>query len=220
MVSPIEYAPRGLVCFDFDSVLTPVEIIDELARIAGVEKEVCEITSKAMSGELDYKSSLLKRVSLIKGLKVSVLKQLGERIPITPGAKETVDYLQRNRILPVIISGGFFEVIFEANRRIGIPLILANRLHAENGELTGEVSGLCLTPESKGELLAYLVYLFNIPMSKTAAVCDGANDVSLLRKVALPLGFKPKENIKSHIRYWSGNDLREILGYLVSENFL
>ncbi|WEU40646.1 MAG: phosphoserine phosphatase SerB [Candidatus Odinarchaeum yellowstonii] len=220
MVSPIEYAPKGLVCFDFDSVLTPIEIIDELAKIAGVEKQVCEITRRAMNGELDYKTALLTRVNLIKGLKVDVLKELGERLPITPGVKETVEYLQRNKILPVIISGGFFEVIFEANRRIGAPLILANRLQAENGVLTGEVSGLCLTPEAKGELLAYLVYLFNIPMSKTAAVCDGANDVSLLRKVALPLGFKPKDNIKSHIRYWSGNDMREILGYLVSENFL
>lgn len=220
MVSPIEYAPRGLVCFDFDSVLTPIEIIDELAKIAGVEEKVCEITRKAMVGELDYKSSLLKRVSLIKGLSADILKQLGQRIPITPGAKETINYLQRCKILPVIISGGFFEVIFEANHRIGVPLILANKLKTENGVLTGDVSGLCLTPESKGELLAYLVYSLNIPMSRTAAVCDGANDVNLLRKVSLPLGFKPKDSIKTHIRYWSGNDLREILGYLVAENFL
>lgn len=219
MVSPIDFAPKGLVCFDFDSVLTPIEIIDELAKIAGVEDKVCEITCQAMSGGLDYKSSLIRRVSLVKGVDVAVLGDLGRRIPITAGAKQTVDYLLSRKILPVIVSGGFFEVIFEANHRIGAPLILANRLEAEKGVLTGNVSGLCLTAESKGELLAYLVEKLNIPMARTAAVCDGANDVNLLRKVALPLGFKPKENIKTHLKYWSGNDLREILGYLAAENF-
>ena len=50
-----------------DSTLIQQEVIDELAKLAGVESQVKEITEAAMRGELDFFGSLKSRVALLKG---------------------------------------------------------------------------------------------------------------------------------------------------------
>merc|ERR1719215_1651406 len=58
---------RRMIVFDMDSTLIQQEVIDELARVAGVEAEVKAITEAAMAGELDFFGSLKSRVALLKG---------------------------------------------------------------------------------------------------------------------------------------------------------
>ena len=57
---------RRLVCFDMDSTLIQTEVIDELAKLAGVGEQVQKITESAMRGELDFQGSFRKRVSCSK----------------------------------------------------------------------------------------------------------------------------------------------------------
>ena len=59
---------RRLVAFDMDSTLIETEVIDELARRAGVGDAVAAITEQAMRGELDFQESFRARVALLKGL--------------------------------------------------------------------------------------------------------------------------------------------------------
>ncbi|HKJ42768.1 MAG TPA: ACT domain-containing protein, partial [Sunxiuqinia sp.] len=66
---------RRLVCFDMDSTIIQAEVIDELARRAGVYDEVSAITEAAMRGEIDFNESFEKRISLLKGLDVSVMNE-------------------------------------------------------------------------------------------------------------------------------------------------
>src|SRR5215203_5113267 len=67
---------RRLVAFDMDSTLIQTEVIDELARIAGVGDQVSAITEAAMRGELDFAASFRRRVALLKGLPQSALQQV------------------------------------------------------------------------------------------------------------------------------------------------
>ena len=67
---------KRLVVMDMDSTLIRIEVIDELARAAGVGAEVSRITERAMQGEMDYDESLRQRVGLLEGLDVAVLDQL------------------------------------------------------------------------------------------------------------------------------------------------
>ena len=76
---------RRLICFDMDSTLIQTEVIDELARRAGVGDQVSAITASAMRGEIDFRQSFLKRISLLKGLDESVMKEIAENLPITDG---------------------------------------------------------------------------------------------------------------------------------------
>ena len=76
---------RRLICFDMDSTLIQTECIDELAARAGVGEQVRAITERAMRGEIDFKESFKERVALLKGLDVSVMKEIAESMPVTEG---------------------------------------------------------------------------------------------------------------------------------------
>jgi phosphoserine phosphatase len=55
---------KRLVVMDMDSTLIRIEVIDELARAAGVYERVAAITERAMQGEMNYDESLRQRVAL------------------------------------------------------------------------------------------------------------------------------------------------------------
>ena len=76
---------RRLICFDMDSTLIETEVIDELAMRAGVGDQVKAITERAMRGEIDFIESFKERVSLLKGLDESVMREIAENLPITEG---------------------------------------------------------------------------------------------------------------------------------------
>ena len=82
---------RRLICFDMDSTLIQTECIDELAKRAGVGKEVSEITEQAMRGEIDFKESFTRRVALLKGLDASVMEDIARSMPITEGVDRLND---------------------------------------------------------------------------------------------------------------------------------
>jgi phosphoserine phosphatase len=67
---------RKLFVFDMDSTLIQAEIVDELAGLAGVKAEVSAITELAMRGEIDFPTSLTRRVSLLKGVKAERIGEL------------------------------------------------------------------------------------------------------------------------------------------------
>ena len=77
---------KGLCVMDVDGTLILEEVIDLLGREAGREEEISQITSRAMRGELDFESSLRKRVSLLAGLPVSVFEKVFNSIHLSPNA--------------------------------------------------------------------------------------------------------------------------------------
>ena len=98
---------RRLICFDMDSTLIQTECIDELAVCAGVGDEVKAITERAMRGEIDFKESFRQRVALLRGLDVSVMHDIAERMPITEGVDRLMAVLKRYGYKIAILSGGF-----------------------------------------------------------------------------------------------------------------
>ena len=86
---------RRLICFDMDSTLIQTECIDELAERNGVGAQVRAITESAMRGEIDFKESFTRRVSLLKGLDVSVMQEIAEKLPITEGVDRLMTTLKR-----------------------------------------------------------------------------------------------------------------------------
>jgi phosphoserine phosphatase len=67
---------KRLIVFDMDSTIVDAEIINELARVAGVEEEVKRLTERAMEGEMSFEKALRERVKLLKGLPVEVLEKI------------------------------------------------------------------------------------------------------------------------------------------------
>jgi phosphoserine phosphatase len=98
---------KRLIFFDMDSTLVDMEIIDEMAKCAGVHREVARITEKAMRGDFDFEESLIQRVALLKGLSVADMTAIREDIRLSEGVKELAITLKFLGYKMGVVTGGF-----------------------------------------------------------------------------------------------------------------
>lgn len=188
---------RRLVCFDMDSTLIRTEVIDELADRAGVGKEVRAITESAMRGEIDFKESFTRRVALLKGLDVSVMKEIAENLPITEGLERLIEVLKRTGYKIAILSGGFTYFGNYLKQKYNFDYVYANELEVDkDGKLTGRYVGDIVDGNRKKELLRLLAQVENINIAQTIAVGDGANDLPMLSEAGLGIAFHAKPKVK------------------------
>ena len=163
--------PSGEV-FDFDSTLMDGETITILSSAMGKDKEVGEITARAMAGELDFYESLVRRVRLIEGLELSRALEITSNLPFIAGAKEIIAYLKSKNIKTVVFSGGFHIATDAAQKKLGFDLNFANELHHKNGILTGNVGGEMMFGDSKGKMLLRLKDFMGLSSDEVACVGD------------------------------------------------
>ena len=183
---------RRLVVFDMDSTLIEAEVIDELAKRAGVGEQVMSITDRAMRGELNFKDSFSERVSLLKGLPASVLEDIAHTLPVTEGAAHLISVLRRLGYRTAIVSGGFTYFAKALQAQLGIDYVFANELDIENGVVTGRVTGDVVDGERKAQLLRQLAQAEDISLQQVIAVGDGANDLPMLSIAGLGIAFRAK----------------------------
>lgn len=189
---------RRLICFDMDSTLIQTECIDELAMRAGVGDKVKAITERAMRGEIDFKESFTQRVSLLKGLDISVMKDIADHLPITEGADRLMSVLKRCGYKIAILSGGFTYFGEQLRRRYGIDYVYANELEIdENGKLTGRYVGDIVDGKRKAELLKLIAQVEQVNLAQTIAVGDGANDLPMISEAGLGIAFHAKPRVKA-----------------------
>ncbi|MFO8032384.1 MAG: phosphoserine phosphatase SerB [Desulfohalobiaceae bacterium] len=187
---------RRLIAFDMDSTLIQSEVIDELAFQAGAGPQVQEITSKAMQGELDFKQSLQKRVSLLQGLDCSVLEQVARGLTLTQGAQRLIQNLKILGYKIAIISGGFTYFGRYLQDMLEIDYLFANELEIEQGKLTGKIQGEVVDGQKKAELLQHLASQEDISLEQVIAVGDGANDLPMLNLAGLGIAFHAKPMVR------------------------
>lgn len=189
---------RRLICFDMDSTLIQTECIDELAKHAGVGKQVAEITEKAMRGEIDFKESFRERVALLKGLDANVMRDIAETMPITEGVDRLMTVLKQCGYKIAILSGGFTYFGEYLQRKYGIDYVYANELEVgEDNKLTGRYLGEVVDGKRKAELLKLLAQVEKVNLAQTIAVGDGANDLPMLSEAGLGIAFHAKPRVQA-----------------------
>ncbi len=197
-VAPAGLARRGgrLVVMDVDSTLIQDEVIELLAEHAGRAAEVAAVTEAAMRGELDFAQSLHLRVATLAGLPVSVLDQVGDAVRLTPGARTMVRTLKRLGFTVGVVSGGFVEVVEPIAHELGIDHVRANRLEVVDGTLTGRVVGDVVDRAGKAAALREFAALEGLPLARTVAIGDGANDLDMLAVAGLGVAFNAKPMVR------------------------
>ena len=187
---------RRLAVFDMDSTLIEAEVIDELAKAAGVGEQVAEITERAMRGELDFRASFKERLALLKGLPEEVLEQIAERLPLTEGAETLFAELKRLGYKTAILSGGFTYFAKRLQALLGIDYVYANELEIVDGRLTGVAIEPIVDAHRKADLLRELAQREGLQLEQTIAVGDGANDLPMLGLAGLGVAFRAKPLVK------------------------
>lgn len=208
---------RRLVAFDMDSTLIEAEVIDELAKAAGVGEQVAAITERAMAGEIDFTESFKTRVALLEGLDEGVLAGIAERLPLTEGAERLVSTIRRLGYKTAILSGGFTYFGRYLQDRLGIDYMFANELEIAEGKVTGRVTGRVVDGDRKAELLLQLAAKERIVLDQVIAVGDGANDLPMLSIAGLGIAFRAKplvkESAKQAISHLGLDGILYLLGY-------
>jgi phosphoserine phosphatase len=191
---------RRLVAFDMDSTLIQTEVIDELARLAGVGDRVAAITEAAMRGELDFQGSFRRRVALLKGLPESALQKVVDSVPLMDGAERLISTLRRLGYRTAILSGGFTFMGRELQRRLGIDYLHSNELDIVDGVVTGEVKTEIVDGARKAHYLQQIARAEGLSMEQVIAVGDGANDLPMLRLAGLGIAFRAKPLVRQSAR--------------------
>ncbi|KPB87497.1 Phosphoserine phosphatase SerB [Pseudomonas syringae pv. maculicola] len=187
---------RRLAVFDMDSTLIEAEVIDELAKAAGVGEQVSEITERAMRGELDFSESFKERLALLKGLDISVLDEIGASLRLTEGAETLFSELKRLGYKTAILSGGFTYFAKQLQAKLGIDYVYANELEVVDGKVTGVAVEPIVNAQRKADLLRELAHKEGLSLEQTIAVGDGANDLPMLAIAGLGVAFRAKPLVK------------------------
>lgn len=187
---------KRLIVFDMDSTLVDAEIIDELAKEAGVEREVRRLTAKAMRGEISFKEALEERVKLLEGLPVDVLERIYSRIRFTEGAKELVRGLKNAGYKVAVVSGGFSYFTDRIKEELGLDYAFGNELEIKDGKLTGRLKGRIIDAAEKARIVEEIARKEGISPANIVAVGDGANDRLMIERAGLGIAFNAKEALK------------------------
>jgi phosphoserine phosphatase len=187
---------KRLIVFDMDSTITDVEVIDSLARAAGVEEKVKGITAKAMCGDLDFKKALKDRVRLLSGMRITILEDIAENLTLTPGTEELLSTLKSMGYKTALISGGFTFFTDRLKDDLDFDYAYANRLEIVGDRLTGRLKGRIIDAEGKGRIIQELAKKENISTDHIVAVGDGANDQIMIKNAGLGIAFNAKDLLK------------------------
>jgi phosphoserine phosphatase len=185
-----------LFAFDMDSTLIQGEVIDELAKLAGVGERVAKITEAAMRGELNFDESFTRRVGLLKGLSAKSLEEVLETIPLAHGAERLMRTLRLLGYKTAILSGGFTFFARHLQQRLGIDYIYANELEVAAGVVTGRVIPPIVNGARKASLLGEIASREGISLEQVVAVGDGANDIPMLKLAGMGIAYRAKPLVR------------------------
>ena len=211
--------PR-LACLDMDSTLIDAEVIDELARAAGAEREVAAVTDAAMRGEIGFREALRARLERIAGLPVEELEAVARRLPLAPGAGRLLAALDRNGCRVAVVSGGFGWFIRRVAERFGLRFdhVCAHELVLRDGCLTGEIEGEVIDGAAKAAFVRRVMAREGLAPAQAVAAGDGANDLEMLRAAGLGVAFRPRPILRERADHVIENFGLDGILYLLGMN--
>ena len=161
--------------FDLDSTLTRVEILPTLAREAGCEQVMRDLTEKAMYEAIPFRQSFLERVALLQQIPVSQVRDMVTNIPLND---HLVKFIQENRQRCFIVTGNLDVWISGLMERMGIEgNVYCSRGIVEDDRLLGVASVI-----DKNTTVDTFVNEF-------AAIGDGSNDAQMVSRAEIGIGF-------------------------------
>lgn len=186
-----------LLLSDMDSTLISIECIDVLAQYHGCADEVSRLTSEAMANpDVDYRTSLSRRVAMLKGFPAHHLPGIYEKHVIpTPGAGQLVKLARNAGMHTTIVSGGFTYFTERLCGQLDMDGHVGNTLEVVEGALTGRLLGDFVDASFKAETLRRLSSELKLPSADVIALGDGANDLPMMEQAGLAVGYRPKRVI-------------------------
>jgi len=181
-----------IVIFDVEGVLIDGEFLPEIAKMAGKQKEVQEITDKGIAGSINWEQGLRQRMNLVKGVSFSQCVEASNKLPFMKGAVEMAEELRKLECIMIGVSGGFSLLGNRVRAALGFDHVFSNELVFHDGRLIGY--GL-LVNANKRQILD-TAFGDMLKGTKKVAVVDGANDLDLFDLVDLKIAFNAQKVVR------------------------
>ena len=217
-IQPLTRVKGKLLFVDCDSTLSSIEGIDELARLSGPEifKQVVKLTNSAMNGEIALSEVFERRMEIIKPNKEMIDKVSKRYIEtIVPGVEKLLDLAISNEWIPVIISGGFAQIIRPLADNLGITHVEAVPLKFDNsGEYVGYDKHFPTTRNlGKNEIIQE--WKRALLPERVLMIGDGISDLETKPDVELMIGFGgvvARDKVKKGADRWltNFNDMNDL----------
>lgn len=198
-ITPSKNRQKKLLLADMDSTIASTETLDELAAFAGIKDKIAAITALAMEGKLDFHAALRERVGLLKDLPVSAMEETLRHTALNPGAEAFALTMQAQGATCVLVSGGFTFFTEAIAKKSGFKFHHGNILEIENEKLTGKVREPILDKFAKVAFLDHYMREKNLKPEDCLAIGDGANDIPMLKKAGLGIGYHPKQAVLEEV---------------------
>lgn len=200
--------------FDLEGTLVNAELFPEIGRRIGNGDLLARITNLAMSGGLEFKESFFRRLKLIQGTPLNLVKEVCLQLPLFSGAHETVHDLKGINCQLAISTGSFDLLAKRVAAELGIEHVLSNKFIIKGGEIVS-VQNPVVTPEVKATYMMNLARRYNTKREQCIAVGDGANDIPMMKAAGMSVAFNPKKVVEEIAdAIVRGNNLREIVPYI------
>ncbi len=188
--------PEGIF-FDMDATVIAEESLVEISKLAGKQKEVQDLTKRAMAGGMDFKESLNQRLAIIRGLHRDQILSL--QPTINPGMKTLAEWCHGQKIPIFLVSGGFVDLAEPLSTALGFRDFKANHFKWKDDCLAGLDDAFIVDANGKCEAITQWCGIHNLNPNQCLAVGDGANDLKMMTLCGLAVGFSPKEILWPHL---------------------
>jgi len=200
LAQPVDDRRKALLIADMDSTMVTSETLDDLAGHVGLHDTIAAITARAMNGEIDFAEALRERVAMLEGLGEDAFARTWAETRLTPGARALIATMKANGARCLLVSGGFRYFTGRVLDLCGFDDHVSNDVEIVDGRLTGRVIEPVRDRQTKLNTLMAEAGRLGVPMARTLAVGDGANDLPMLLAAGLGIAFHPRPSVAAAAR--------------------
>lgn len=161
--------------FDLDSTITKAEILPAVAKLAGCEEQMRELTERSMYEAVPFRQSFLERVELLKSIPVSQVTDCIAQIPLH---EELVAFIRDHKERCYIVTGNLDVWI----GGLVECMDMSGNVFCSKGVVKDDMLCGVSSVIDKDKIVEQIV-------SDFVAVGDGSNDADMIMKAKVGIGF-------------------------------
>lgn len=190
--SPLGQSPqKRIFAFDLDGTITASEMLPVIARHAGCERELAELTRRTLNGAIGFEESFRTRFAMLRHIALPLVHKTVAQIPLDP---HIAQFIAARRSECVIVTGNLDLWIMPILKRLGC------RYFASRGAVIKDEAVL-LSVLDKGAAARQL----RREKFEIVAIGESTNDVPLFREASMGIAFAgvhpPVPEIRKRARF-------------------
>jgi phosphoserine phosphatase len=204
-----------LVVLDVDGVIFPAQFMIALARRHSPWSYVCTVTDCLLFnlGRIRLEALLRRSYGRLEGMPWETVCEVYRAMAVAPHAAEVIAELKAaGRQVILLTSGVPDPFVKDLAAALGADAGAGMLIEVKDGRLTGRVSGALARTNSKRDFVARLIEREGIPWRNVAAVGDDPNNLPLMRRAGISIGFHAVYSVRREVNHLvESDDLADIL---------